>query len=323
MGEFIGNIQNYRTNTVETTRLAIAARKHLFEIAEQEAIDFDLEKRGILHVYYDQKSFDHASKVNAMLLEGGLDRRSLSATEVRQIEPALMGDFYGGFYTPSDSTGDIHKFTRGLASACIKRGVKFVFDAQVDRILSQDGTKIFWRPTGSSHGGENVVDADALVVCAGVASRDFAAMLGDRLNVYPVKGYSITVHLDDPQSQRAAPWVSLLDDRAKIVTSRLGVDRFRVAGTAEFNGVNRDIREDRIRPLVDWVRQLFPETSTSRVVPWAGLRPMMPNMMPRIKAGNRAGVFYNTGHGHLGWTLSAATAELVAEMVLQEPRRAA
>lgn len=323
MGEFLGNIRNYRTNTIETTRLAVAARKHMFEIAEREAISFDLERRGILHVYYDQKSFDHASKVNAMLLEGGLDRRPVSPGEIHQIEPALVGDFYGGFYTPSDSTGDIHKFTRGLASACMKRDVKFVFDAHVERLISQSGVKIFWRPAGTSQEKEYVIDADALVVCAGVASRDFAAMLGDRLNVYPVKGYSITVHLDDPQSQQSAPWVSLLDDRAKIVTSRLGVDRFRVAGTAEFNGVNRDIRDDRIRPLVEWVRQLFPEASTSRAVPWAGLRPMMPDMMPRIKAGSRPGVFYNTGHGHLGWTLSAATAELVAEMVQQAPRGSA
>jgi D-amino-acid dehydrogenase len=109
--------------------------------------------------------------------------------------------------------------------------------------------------------------------------------------------------------------VSLLDDDAKIVTSRLGMDRFRVAGTAEFNGFNRDIRNDRVQPLIDWMRRLFPGVSTERVVPWTGLRPMMPNMLPRVGQGRRAGVFYNTGHGHLGWTLSAATAQIVAGLV--------
>ncbi|MFX4385245.1 FAD-dependent oxidoreductase, partial [Acinetobacter baumannii] len=83
---------------------------------------------------------------------------------------------------------------------------------------------------------------------------------------YPVKGYSITVQLDAPQSRDAAPTVSLLDEAAKIVTSRLGADRFRVAGTAEFNGFNRDIRADRIQPLVDWVRHHFPGIDTSKVV---------------------------------------------------------
>jgi D-amino-acid dehydrogenase len=148
-----------------------------------------------------------------------------------------------------------------------------------------------------------------------VASRQFASQLGDRVNIYPVKGYSITVHLNDEASRAGAPTVSLLDDETKLVTSRLGQDRFRVAGTAEFNGYNRDIRADRIKPLIDWVQQCFPTINTRSVVPWAGLRPMMPNMMPRVGQGRARNVFYNTGHGHLGWTLSAVTADMVAGVV--------
>jgi D-amino-acid dehydrogenase len=140
-------------------------------------------------------------------------------------------------------------------------------------------------------------------------------MLGDRVNVYPVKGYSITVDLNDAASQAAAPNVSLLDDATKLVTSRLGADRLRVAGTAEFNGFNRDIRADRIAPLINWVEQCFPGVSTRSVTPWAGLRPMMPDLMPRVGRGKAPTVFYNTGHGHLGWTLSAATADMIAETI--------
>ena len=145
-------------------------------------------------------------------------------------------------------------------------------------------------------------------------------MFGDRVNVYPVKGYSITVNLHDANSQRDAPMVSLLDEEAKIVTSRLGQDRFRVAGTAELNGFNRDIRADRIDPLRDWVRSNFPGVDTSKIVPWAGLRPMMPNMMPVVRHGTRLGVYYNTGHGHLGWTLSAATAHMVLQLIQSDAR---
>lgn len=99
------------------------------------------------------------------------------------------------------------------------------------------------------------------------------------------------------------------------MASRLGTSRFRVAGTAEFNGVNHDIRANRIRPLIDWVNQCFPTVSTRHVVPWAGLRPMTPTMLPRVGQGRSPRVHYNTGHGHLGWTLSAATAEMVATQV--------
>ena len=109
--------------------------------------------------------------------------------------------------------------------------------------------------------------------------------------------------------------VSLLDDETKLVTSRLGLNRFRVAGTAEFNGMNRDIRANRIQPLIKWVEQCFPNINTRSVVSWAGLRPMMPNMMPRVGRGKKVNVFYNTGHGHLGWTLSAVTADMVSNVI--------
>ena len=318
LAEFIANIANYRENTIQTTRLAIAARDLLFSIAEREKIDFDHVRRGILHIYWDRPSFDHASKVNSMLMEGGLERRPVTPSEMLSIEPALHGNFYGRFFTPSDSTGDIHKFTTGLAKACERRGGTFIFDADVDSIERGEKFQIRFRkkmPADVLDSSREVLDADGIVVCAGLGSRRLAAMLGDRVNVYPVKGYSITVHLDSEESRKAVPWVSLLDDRAKIVTSRLGVDRLRVAGTAEFNGTNRDIRDDRVQPLSDWTRTLFPHAETNRVIPWAGLRPMMPSMMPRVGRGKLPGVFYNTGHGHLGWTISAATAQIVSECV--------
>src|SRR3984957_10294543 len=102
MGEFLRQIPHYRTNTVETVRLAIAAREHLFGIAEREGIDFDLERRGILHIYKTRKEFDAASKVNELLREGGLERHAVGARVIGRIEPALQGDFHGGFFTPSD-----------------------------------------------------------------------------------------------------------------------------------------------------------------------------------------------------------------------------
>ncbi|GGA89057.1 D-amino acid dehydrogenase [Brucella endophytica] len=315
MAEFVANIPHYEKNTIATTRLAIEARKHMFEIAQTEGIDFDLERRGILHIYRTAKGYDHAARVNKLLGAGGLERNPVSASEIRNIEPALTGPLYGGFFTPSDSTGDIHKFTRGLADACLRKGVTIIANADVRQLThADDGVTVEWAE--ATHKGEPVraekTRFDGLVVCAGVGSRKFAAQLGDRVNIYPVKGYSITISLDDAESQKAAPWVSLLDDDAKIVTSRLGAGRLRVAGTAEYNGENRDIRYDRIKPLIDWSTDLFPDMNTSSVVPWAGLRPMMPDMMPRVGQGKHPRVFYNTGHGHLGWTLSAATAEMVA-----------
>ena len=313
--EFIASIPKYRDNTVATARLAIAAREHLFGWATAEGIDFDLKQQGILHIYRDKAGFDHAGKVSQLLAEGGLPRRAVTPDEMRAIEPTLQGQYFGGYYTESDSTGDIHKYTHGLSLACERLGVNLLTGHTVSGVRSSGTAAHVMLESGL------VVTADAVVVCAGVHSRGLGAQLGDRLNVYPVKGYSITVMLNDAASQAAAPNVSLLDDETKLVTSRLGVDRFRVAGTAEFNGIDHDIRADRIRPLVNWVNQCFPGVSTRRVEPWAGLRPMMPNMLPRVGPGCRPNVFYNTGHGHLGWTLSAITAHQLAGHVEQWARQ--
>jgi D-amino-acid dehydrogenase len=310
--EFMAGIPQYEKNTAATAKLAIDARKHLFQWAQDEGIDFDLKREGILHIYRDKNGFDHAAKVSKLLAKGGLERQTLSPQEIIEIEPTLSGKYYGGFYTESDSTGDIHKFTHGLSLALQKLGVKTIYDCNVQQVDS-DGNKV--RVAFKSNDVEEVLFFDNVVVCAGIASREFANQLGDYVNIYPVKGYSITVNLNDLESQEGAPTVSLLDDETKLVTSRLGLDRFRVAGTAEFNGVNRDIRADRIKPLINWVNQCFPKVSTRSVVPWAGLRPMMPNMMPKVGKGSKPNVFYNTGHGHLGWTLSAATAEMISEII--------
>jgi len=306
--EFLAAMPSYEDNTVATVRMAIAARKHLFSWAAEEGIDFDHRQAGILHIYRDRAGFERAARVSRLLSQGGLLRRPVTPEEMRTIEPALMGDFYGGYFTESDSTGDIHKFTSGLAAACLRLGVRCRYGATVTAVASEN------KRIGITT-NEDYSVFDAVVICAGTASRKLAAMLGDHVNVYPVKGYSITVQLDDEASQAAAPIVSLLDDATKLVSSRLGQDRLRVAGTAEFNGSNRDIRADRIRPLLQWVEQCFPNVSTRKVVPWAGLRPMLPDMLPKVGRGKAPGVFYNTGHGHLGWTLAAATAETVAAQV--------
>ena len=310
--EFLAAIPRYEVNTMATARLAIAARAPLLGWAAEEGIEFDLRQEGILHIYRDRAGFEQAGRVSKLLAAGGLERRAVTPAEMRSIEPTLAGHYFGGYYTQSDATGDIHKFTTGLAAAAQRHGAVFLQGCEVERVQSSNTQA---QVTVQCDGATQTSSFDGVVVCAGTASRALASQLGDRVNIYPVKGYSITVRLDDRASQAGAPTVSLLDDATKLVTSRLGPDRFRVAGTAEFNGFNRDIRADRIRPLVDWVTQCFPTVSTRQVVPWAGLRPMMPDLLPRVAQGRSARVFYNTGHGHLGWTLSAITAQQIGDLV--------
>ena len=232
-------------------------------------------------------------KVNKIYNKAGLERWEVSAKECLEIEPALVPPpkLLGGFFNETDFTGDIHKFCVNLFHVLKTR-------YKVKHIQKELNTL-------------REIPKGPVVVCAGVHSRELAKSIGDDLPIYPVKGYSITIKNPD-----IAPWTSMLDDEAKIVTARLGKDRLRVAGTAEFNGYNTDIIQKRIRPLIDWSERMFPGINTEYITPWAGLRPMTPNMMPIVKQSSRnKNVYYNTGHGHLGWTLSAYTASVISNKI--------
>lgn len=305
----------YALNKSRMVRLAEYSRDCLISLREDTGIEYDHRTQGTLQLFRYQKQLDGMAKDIEVLQSDGVPFEVLDASGCVAAEPGLAPvreKVAGGLRLPNDETGDCFKFTNELAKLAEGLGVEFRFGVKLEG-LRQQGNRIVAVSTS-----EGEVEADMFVGALGSFTPAFVKPLGLKVPVYPVKGYSITVHLDDERSRNAAPWVSLLDDRAKIVTSRLGEGRFRVAGTAEFNGMNRDIRDDRVRPLVDWTRMLFPGIDTNRVVPWAGLRPMMPNMMPRVGKGRKPGVFYNTGHGHLGWTLSAATAQMVAETISGE-----
>ena len=301
LAKFLTHIKDREHNTRETCEMAISAHALYKQIAEEEGIEFDRVDKGILHIYRDARELEFARDTNRVYREAGLNRWEVGKDEILSIEPTLknsIGTIVGGFYNEQDYTGDIHKFCVNLMKV-MQRKYRVQF---VQRRLEQFA--IF-----------QYLEKGLVVVCAGVGSRAIAKDVGDHLPIYPVKGYSITVDLD-AASAEAAPWTSLLDDQTKIVSSRLGKDRFRIAGTAELNGYNTDIVQERIRPLKKWVRDLFPEVSLEDVKPWAGLRPMTPNMMPIVKRSDRNwGVWYNTGHGHLGWTLSAFTAKQIAEQI--------
>ncbi len=179
--EFMASMAAYEKNTIETAKLAVAARQHLFAWAQAENIDFDLKKQGILHIYRDKKGFDHAGKVSEMLAKGGLPRHAVTPEEMKAIEPTLAGNYYGGYFSESDSTGDIHKFTNGLAVAAKRLGVRTLYDQDVTNIQSDnEQVKI---TVAHSDAPTSIHTFDSVVVCAGVASKQFASQLGDRVNI--------------------------------------------------------------------------------------------------------------------------------------------
>ena len=307
----------HKKNTLETIDMAKKARETYFKIAEDEGIEFELLKKGILRFYDSEKEFKLDQAKKSWLDQEGMEWDTLTTEEVKELEPAFKNNanyekIVGGIFTKSDASGDIHKFCTNLERVLVEKySANLQLNTTVEYISRQKGELVLTMRKENEIMNDSF---DNVVICAGVGTQSFASRLGDKMNIYPVKGYSITIDLKDEISKSCAPSVSLIDQPVKIVASRLG-DRFRVAGTAELAGINTDIRQNRIRPLLDWVEKYFPNVSTETYTPWAGLRPMTPNMMPITSESRMKGVFYHAGHGHLGWTLSAETANQVVAKI--------
>ena len=307
----------HKKNTLETIDMAKKARETYFKIAEDEGIEFELLKKGILRFYDSEKEFKLDQAKKSWLDQEGMEWDTLTTEEVKELEPAFKNNanyekIVGGIYTKSDASGDIHKFCTNLERVLVEKySANLQLNTTVEYISKQKDELVLTMRKENEIMNDSF---DNVVICAGVGTQSFASRLGDKMNIYPVKGYSITIDLKDEISKSCAPSVSLIDQPVKIVASRLG-DRFRVAGTAELAGINTDIRQNRIRPLLDWVEKYFPNVSTETYTPWAGLRPMTPNMMPITSESRMKGVFYHAGHGHLGWTLSAETANQVVAKI--------
>ena len=285
-------------NTAETIRMGIEARHLYNQIEQDEGIEYERLNKGILHVYKSKKYFEEALLLQELYQGNGCEWQVVNSDKLLNVEPNLQyaKDLIGGIYTPSDWTGDIHKFCMSMYNVLkTKYNVRFFFNKPINTI---DGFAYHY-----------------IVVANGSDARHFSKVIGDKLPIYPVKGYSITINLDNEKSSNHSPSVSLLDDEAKIVSSRFH-NSLRVAGTAEITGDNWDIRRDRIEPLLRWVRENFPLVDTRDYKSWACLRPMTPNMMPIVRQSKKEpSVFYHVGHGHLGWTLSPATAKQLTKII--------
>jgi D-amino-acid dehydrogenase len=150
-----------------------------------------------------------------------------------------------------------------------------------------------------------------VVLAAGSFSRNLLLPLGLDIPVYPVKGYSLTMPLQDAS---LAPQSTVLDETYKIALTRLG-DRLRVGGMAELAGFDLRLNPRRRATLEKVTRELFPGGDLSQAQFWTGLRPMTPDGTPLVGATPLKGLYLNTGHGTLGWTMACGSAQLLADVI--------
>ncbi|MBU2953875.1 D-amino acid dehydrogenase [Marinobacter sp. F3R08] len=300
-------------NIRQMVNLGTYSRGQLQALRQDAGIEYDHLEKGILHFYTNSAEFDGAMEPTRIMQNLGCDRQIISAERAVELEPALKpisNRIAGATFTPEDESGDARMFTQNLASRCSEAGVEFRYGTRVLG-FEQAGERVLGVQT-LCNGRHETLRADAYVLSMGSFSAALARQLGIFLNIYPAKGYSITVPV---KNEEAAFEVSLTDDEFKLVYSRLG-NRIRVAGTAELNGYSRKLDYTRCRAIVRRAAEVMPEAGCwDQAEFWTGLRPATPSNVPYIGKSHFANLYLNTGHGTLGWTHSCGSAAALADII--------
>jgi D-amino-acid dehydrogenase len=298
-------------NTANKLRLCIYSQALFAEINRAERIVYDRHVGGALYLYRDPEHFERGVAAMKVLTDGGVQLKPVDPARIVEIEPALSGEkdsLAGAIHCPTDESGDCHKFTNALADMLAhERGVVFRWGATIGRIVAEGGR------IARVETSQGVSKADAYVVALGSYSPLLTRSLGLRLPVYPVKGYALTI----PIGQRnRAPTICGVDEKYLIAWSRLG-DRLRVTAKADFAGYDRSHSAKDFAHMLAMIRSLFPDGADyANASQWAGLRPMTPKGTPILGATPLPNLYLNTGHGHIGWTMSLGSARIVADAIV-------
>ena len=281
-----------RRNTLLKHRLAAYSQSVLDEVVEAEAIDYDRDQRGILYFHPSQQALDRGVEQMKLLESDGQKIEVLDRREVAALEPNIAGDdVVGGILCPTDETGDPAKFTRALANKVSARGGRIRTGVTTDK---------------------GPVTADAYVLALGSESPLIARKIGLTLPVYPIKGYSLTIPIGN---RPRPPSVASVDEHNLVAISRFG-DRLRVTATAEFAGYDTSHKPTDFAFMKRVTESLYPEGADyDRAEMWAGLRPMTPTNLPLFGRRQYRNLYLNTGHGHIGWTMSHGSARITADLI--------
>lgn len=299
-----------KINTLHKLALSEYSQRKLYQIADEENINYNQVTKGLVYLYRDEAELELGLMKMELLAGEGVKLERVDTDTLAHLDPAFAstaGKLAGAIHVTSDASGNSELFSRELRNRCERLGVEFAMNVSAKSFTQQDG-----RVTALiTDKGEMI--ADQYVLALGVGSPFLSRTIGQDLPVYPAKGFSATVDIAD---KAKAPELGGVDEKTLVAWSPMG-DQMRISSTAKFSGYNKSFTPsdfDTIRSTFD---ELWPgavDWSTLRMT--AGLRPMTPMGTPIIGKGPKhSNLFYNTGHGHMGWTMSCGSSAALVDVM--------
>ena len=267
---------------------------------------------GLLKIFRDEPTFSKARALTNKLQTLGLKAEHLSGDGAAQKEPclaAISDNIVGAIYYPDDYKSDAYAFCQALESEIVDLDGEILTGVTAKSLLSEHGLVI----------GVHTETADLLagttIIASGAHSTELLTPLGTQISLRPVKGYSLTF---DNIVDTTGPSLPVIDDGLHCAVTPLG-QSIRIAGTAEISGFNTSMTDEQLAPLLGMLKDIYPDIakylSLSDGKIWHGFRPVSADGVPFIGK-IKPGLAVNTGHGHMGWTMSAGSGELLTNLLL-------
>ncbi|MGH8126125.1 MAG: NAD(P)/FAD-dependent oxidoreductase [Rhodanobacteraceae bacterium] len=275
----------------------------------EEGIDCEYAPSGNLHVYRDAHTLAQDRREIEWLHRLGIASEALGGSAVEQMEPALLPGVVGGILHADDAQLRPDKLVDGLARRIRERGGALETGVKVDGFRCASGRVDAVRTSRGDFRGERVVMA------LGAWTPHVAARLDLRVPIQPGKGYSITMSRPEPCPRRAL----VLREPSVCVTA--WGSGYRLGSTMEFSGYDERLNHTRLDALRRGAAAyLRAPLGADLREEWWGWRPMCVDEIPLIGPVQRwNNLLLATGHGMLGVSMSAATAELIAALIAGEP----
>ncbi len=315
LGQFLRQCtaERAKINTRRKTRLCQYSQSRLQTVSAETAFDYDHNTGGLIYFYRSSRSFEAAAIKSEILSSEGVGIETLDRDQVIARDPGLADAhpvISGALFVPSDESGDPYVFTDSLARRCVERGAQLQMQTEVTGIQTESGRVVAIQTS------QGRVVADAFVLALGVFSPDLLHHLGVQVPIYPVKGYSVTL---PARANHCLPKLGGVDEDNLLAYCPMG-NRLRITATAEIGNYNTAHTPDDFRVMLPKARALMPRAADfSAPDYWAGLRPMTPTGLPLIGRSRWSNLWLNTGHGHMGWTMSCGSARILADLIIKKP----
>ena len=308
---FLAAGRSARVRALEAAGAALCARVHddLLPLLRAAGLSDMLSASGCLCLYASEAE----RRADRAHLDGirrfGFAHETLDAAALRALEPAISPRIAGAVLLPENrSISDPYRLVVALAERVQALGGRL-----------ESGEVVGFERAGRGIAALRLADgrrlaAGTAVICAGAHTGRLSRLLGEPIPLETERGYHTHIMAPGIALRHSLIWPA----RAFMVTPTAG--GIRVGGTVEMAGLDAAPDYRRARVLVRRARDALPGLQAGDATEWMGHRPALPDTVPIIgPSAKAAGVYYATGHGHLGLTYAATTARLIADLVTGRP----